>query len=101
MKIGSSFDARRPGDVAGTKPSTTPAKRADAPAEPAADVRLSDLSTKLADLEARLANTDAFDAKRIEQIKQAISEGRFKVNSEAVADKLIANVQEMLGTRKS
>lgn len=101
MKIGSSFDAHRPGDVAGAKPATTPAKSAEVPTEPAADVRLSDLSTKLADLEARLANTDAFDAKRIEQIKQAISDGRFKVNSEAVADKLIANVQEMLGTRKS
>lgn len=96
MKIGSSFDARRPGDLTGSKPATTQAKRTEAQSEPAADVRLSDLSTKLADLEARLAGTEAFDVKRIDEIKQAISEGRFKVNAEAVADKLIANVQEML-----
>ncbi len=101
MKIGSSFDARRAGDLAGAKPATSQSKRADAPEQPAADVRLSDLSTKLADLEARLAGTEAFDTKRIDEIKQAISEGRFKVNSEAVADKLIANVQEMLGGKKA
>lgn len=96
MKIGSSFDSRRPGDVTGPKPTTSQAQRSDATAQPAADVRLSDLSTRLADLETRLAGTEAFDLKRIDEIKQAISEGRFKVNSNAVADKLIANVQEML-----
>jgi negative regulator of flagellin synthesis FlgM len=101
VKIGSSFDARRPGDLTGAKPATSQSKPADASSQPAADVRLSDLSTKLADLETRLAGTEAFDVKRIDEIKQAISEGRFKVNSEAVADKLIANVQEMLNGKKA
>jgi len=38
-----------------------------------------------------------FDAAKVERIAQSIAEGRFKVNAEAIADKLIANAQELLG----
>ena len=35
--------------------------------------------------------------RRSRRIAQAIADGRFKVNAEAIADKLIANAQELLG----
>ena len=33
---------------------------------------------------------------KVDAIRQAIAEGRFQVNAEAIADKLLANAQEML-----
>jgi len=38
-----------------------------------------------------------FDADKVARISQAISDGSFKVNPEVIADKLIANAQELLG----
>ena len=35
---------------------------------------------------------------RIQEIKQAISEGRFKVNPEAIADRLIESARELLNS---
>jgi len=61
-------------------------------------VNLSTLSSQLHTLESSLAQgTQGFDAKRVESIKDAIRSGSFKVNPEAVADKLIASVREMIG----
>ena len=37
-----------------------------------------------------------FDADKVARISQAISDGSFKINPEAIADKLIANAQEVL-----
>ncbi|MFY9317747.1 MAG: flagellar biosynthesis anti-sigma factor FlgM [Burkholderiales bacterium] len=64
---------------------------------PASDtIRISDLSNQLAGLESRYAADGAFDAARVESIKTAIREGRFTVNPEAVADKLLESVRELL-----
>ncbi len=101
MKIGPSFDSKR---VSALVPNKTDAARpspSSTPATPAAAVRLSELSTRLADLEARLSGTEAFDQKRIDEIKQAITDGRFSVNSGAVADKLIEHVREMLAGKRA
>lgn len=48
---------------------------------------------------AALAAQDAgaeFDAAKVERITRAIAEGKFQVNAEVIADKLIANAQELL-----
>lgn len=37
-----------------------------------------------------------FDAGKVERIARAIADGTFKPNPEAIADKLIANAQELL-----
>jgi negative regulator of flagellin synthesis FlgM len=59
-------------------------------------IRISDLSSQLAVLENRFAADGAFDASRVEAIKGAMREGRFTVNLEAVADKLLDSVRELL-----
>ena len=41
------------------------------------------------------ANTD-FDADRVKAMREAIANGTFRVNAEAVADKLLANTEEFL-----
>jgi flagellar biosynthesis anti-sigma factor FlgM len=68
---------------------------------PGAAVKFSELSARLAELEAKLAGTDAFDQKRIDEIKQAIANGQFSVNSGAVADKLLQNAREMLAGKNT
>jgi len=37
-----------------------------------------------------------FDSEKVQRIAQAIRDGKFTVNPEAIADKLIANAQEVL-----
>ncbi len=60
-------------------------------AEPSAKVELS----PAAQLAARsLAGN--FDAQKVQLVAQSIKDGSFKVNPEAIADKLIANAREQL-----
>jgi len=65
----------------------------------AAAVHLSDLSSRLHALESGAPVGGDFDAAKVDSIKQAIRDGKFEVNSEAVADKLIASVQELFGRK--
>lgn len=37
-----------------------------------------------------------FDSKKVAEIRAAIKDGTFKINPEAIADKLLSNAQEML-----
>lgn len=54
----------------------------------------------ISSLSARLQEVGAGDApvdvKKVAEIKQAISEGRFQINPERIADGLVASVREML-----
>ncbi len=62
-------------------------------AEPSAQV---ELSTTAAQLAAR--GTDGvFDTQKVQRISDAIRDGKFQVDPGAIADKLIANAQELLG----
>ena len=66
-------------------------------AEASAHVALSPAATALSGVE-----SDAtFDAGKVERIAQAIREGQFKINAEAIADKLIVNAQDLLGRKVS
>lgn len=59
-------------------------------------VQLSSLSTQL-----RASDDGAvFDAARVSEIKQAISEGRFSINPEAIADRLIASAKELVSSQR-
>jgi negative regulator of flagellin synthesis FlgM len=67
---------------------------AAAGAEPSAKVQLSNIVSGLTDTSA----DGAFDVAKVERVSNAIRNGQFTVNPEAIADKLIANAQELLGT---
>ena len=56
-----------------------------------------DLSATAAALAGDTGVDASFDAAKVERIAQAIRDGKFEINAEAVADKLIANAQELLG----
>ena len=89
MKIGSN-----PGPVSealGTERNTRSAevKSGEVKAVKSAEVAISPLASKLAGAEGE------FDAKKVDAIKQAIRDGKFQVNAEAVADKLIAHAAEL------
>ena len=62
-------------------------------------VSLSDLATRLHSIEAELSTSEPFDAKKVEEIKQAMRDGQFKVNPDVVADRLIESMKELLGAK--
>lgn len=55
-------------------------------------------AVSLSNLSGSLQSSDAppINSARIEEIKQAISEGRFKINPEAIADRLIESARELI-----
>ncbi|MFN3985961.1 MAG: flagellar biosynthesis anti-sigma factor FlgM [Rhodocyclaceae bacterium] len=63
-----------------------------------AKVEISSLSASLGRAEAAMAATPTVDRARVEELKLAIAEGRFKVDASKVADGLIDSVKEMLGS---
>lgn len=58
-------------------------------------VQLSDLAARLSQLESRFGGD--FDAKKVEEVRSAIAEGRFQVDAGAVADRLLTSANELLG----
>lgn len=78
---------RKPGAAA------TPASPAGTGVEASAKVALSPTVSQLA-----AGSTEGvFDAGKVQRISDAIRDGKFTVNADAIADKLIANAQELLG----
>ena len=63
-------------------------------------VELSPLASQLAGIEASLADVPVVDTQRVEEIKQAISDGRFKVNPDVIADRLLETVRELIQSQK-
>ena len=63
-------------------------------------VDINPLSSQLQALESSLEEVSVVDTAKVESIKQAISEGRFKVDPDAIADRLIETVKEMVLSRK-
>jgi negative regulator of flagellin synthesis FlgM len=48
-----------------------------------------------------VATAPPVDAKKVADIKQAISEGRFQINSSAIADSLINDVNDLITADKT
>lgn len=86
-----------------SKPAATPLVKeargqsvAKAGTAAADDVQLSNLSAQL-----RASDDEAvFDAARVAEIKQAIADGRFTINPEAIADRLIASAKELIDAQR-
>lgn len=64
---------------------------------PAAEtVTLTNAAAQLRETEASLAGVSVVDNQKVEQIKQSILEGSYRIDSERIADKLIA-LEQALG----
>lgn len=63
-----------------------------AQADPSATIELSTSAATLL----KGASTPEFDAEKVARISKSIDDGTFKINPEAIADKLISNAQELL-----
>ena len=96
MKIG-------PIETKVTQPATTASERkagsarTTGEAEPSAKVQLSAAS---AFVTATMEDA-SFDKAKVDRIAAAIRDGRFQVDSGAIADKLIANAQELLSRTRN
>lgn len=91
-----------PASPAGEGRVATPQKNGSAPTprQPeGTSVSLGSTATQLRSMEEGLSGTPTINAAKVAEIKQAISEGRFKINSEAVADGLLATVRDLIGDR--
>ncbi|MDR3412156.1 MAG: flagellar biosynthesis anti-sigma factor FlgM [Formivibrio sp.] len=58
-------------------------------------VSINPLAAKIQALEAA-GTGSTFDADKVAAIRQAISDGKFTVRADAIADKLVSSVQELL-----
>lgn len=84
--------ANRPATGSPSKAETT--SKQEAAVEASTQVALSKTATNL------LVSSDAvsgdFDTAKVARIAQAIADGKFEINPHAIADKLLANAQEVL-----
>ncbi len=82
----------------------TAGQTADSKASPAGStatsVHLGSTTAQLRSMESSIASTPLVNVQKVAEIKQAISEGRFKVNSGVVADRLINSVQDLITASK-
>ncbi len=71
------------------------------PQSVATNVHLGETAGQLMSLQHAASSAPVVDSKKVAEIKQAISEGRFQVNASAVADGLIASVRDLVSARQS
>lgn len=101
MKIDSSIKSVSTGAV-GSGASRTAKGAASQPGSGGGErVQLSPLSSQLQAIETNMADTPVVDSARVAEIRQAIAEGRFKVNADAVADHLLQTARELLRSRRN
>jgi negative regulator of flagellin synthesis FlgM len=92
MKIGSIENKAPVAPVAGDRKAPTGKAAGSPSAATSANVEISAEASALAS-----ANGDgSFDAAKVERVSQAIKDGTYQINHEAIADKLITNAQELL-----
>ena len=85
-----------------TKPPIAPAaaeRKAGATLPPEAEASAKVQLSKDAATISETTADPTFDAAKVERIAQAIRDGQFKINAEAIADKLILNAAELLGRK--
>ncbi len=103
MKVDSSPDSYIGSMAGGPQKATAPAAAeagaaasAASAAKPQAGVTVT-LSSSTTEARAVSGGGDVFNADKVAAMKDAIANGSFKVNAEAIADKMLANAAEMLG----
>ncbi len=64
------------------------------------NVHLSPNIAKLQNIDSSFASDSIVNTARVQEIKQAISEGNFQINPEVVADRLLETVKELIQSKK-
>ena len=108
MKIGPTADKPIPQPVAPGAPAASDAARTTANAAAAKAVANPPAAAASATIELSSAASNLlsagvgaeFDTEKVARISAAIDDGRFRINPEAIADKLISNAQELLTQAK-
>lgn len=99
MKIENTGKQFAPNAISESRP-RNPANTTTTVASSGAKVELSSLSSSLQKAESTLAQTPVVDKQRVDEIKQAIANGEFKIDAGRIADGLISSVREMLATQR-
>ncbi len=101
MKINQLPDIAAQAGTSGTKKAAQDASPAAATPQPAASaaapaqVKVT-VSSQVRSLEESVSAGDGVDTERVQAVREEIANGTFKVDAEAIADKLLANAQEIL-----
>lgn len=95
MKIEDSGKAFRPTQLQAGRPPAETTKKTPASGG-SEEVRLSALAATMGKAENAIARTSDIDHKRVEEIRQAIADGHFRIDADRIADGLISSVREML-----
>lgn len=91
-----------PGDKGQARaPTARPSGGAQSSSTAGTSVHLGATSSQLLSMESSMANTPVVDVAKVAEIKQAISENRFQVNSGVVADRLIETVKDLISSHKA
>ena len=104
MKVDSSAADSYIGSVAGgpQKAAPQPVAAAEAAAKPAGGAPQPGVTVTLSSsANVGAGGGEEFNAEKVAAMKQAIADGSFKVNPEAIADKLLANAAEMLNAGRA
>ena len=96
MKIDSSKPSGLPPASGGMQSASKGREPASGAAIDTDQFRLSARSAQVHTLTSKTSPGEIFDAERVAEIRSAIAEGRFTVDAEKVADKLIESVRELL-----
>lgn len=78
--------------------SATGAEKAESGAAASVNVNV---SSQLQTLSAMVGSANVFDAGKVEEIKAAIANGHFQVDTEKVADSLIGTTRELIQAAKA
>ena len=106
MKIDASVKSPASSGVKATEPRAAKAGTSAPTAAPQGkpgspdNVQITALSSQLQAMESSMGNVPVVDSARVEAIKLAISEGRFKINPEVIADSLLATVKDLMQNQK-
>ncbi len=92
MKIDNSIKS-----VASNAPANDVKKRSEAAT--ASSAKPEDASNAIL-ISSQVTSEPVVDMSRVQEIKQAISEGAFKVNAEVVADRLLDTAKELIQSKK-
>lgn len=107
MKIGQPSDnnASINTNVQAALPKSSQSASASATATAAKSTQSAGVAVTVSSLARTLESTKSgeqavFNSAKVDEMRAAIQQGTFVVNPEAIADKLLANAQEMLGRTK-